>query len=66
MGVGLAAILITRSPSVAKAGGWLAYHEAPTLGHTLARHVGKTDADLIGRLATQRGITGAAHLLARQ
>jgi hypothetical protein len=30
------------------------------LGHTLARHVGKTDADLIGRLATQTRITGAS------
>ena len=58
--VAFAAILITRSPSFARAGGWLAYHEAPTLGHTLARHVAKTDADLISRLAIQRGITGAS------
>ncbi|WP_051349334.1 DUF6443 domain-containing protein [Chryseobacterium gregarium] len=60
MAVGLAAILITRSPNVVKAEGWLAYHEGPALGHTLARHVGKTDADLITRLATETRITGAS------
>jgi len=57
MAVGVAAALITRSPRVT---GWLAYHEGPLLGHTIARHIGKTDADLINRLTTERRIAGAS------
>ena len=42
----------------------LAEHEAATLrgvgGHTIARHVAKTDAELAARLAAQRGIPAAS------
>ncbi len=60
MGLGLFAAVALKKPGLVKAEGWLAYHEGSALGHTLARHVGKTDADLISRLATQRRITGAS------
>ena len=38
--------------------GWLQFHEG--IGHTIARHVGKTDAQLINRLANSRRISGAS------
>ncbi|WP_316931377.1 RHS repeat-associated core domain-containing protein, partial [Chryseobacterium sp. P1-3] len=63
LGLAALAVILTKgkaAPGIIKTEGWLAYHEGSTLGHTLARHVGKTDADLISRLATQKGITGAS------
>ncbi len=43
-------------------GGWLTKYEGViggyTLGHTLSRHVGKTDADLIARLANNKRLNG--------
>ena len=47
-------------------GGGLAGHEGPTLGHTLARHVGKTDADLAARLAANPGLTDTSAFLSRE
>jgi RHS repeat-associated protein len=40
-------------------GGGLAAHEAAD-GHTIARHIGKTDAELAARLAAERRISGAS------
>jgi filamentous hemagglutinin len=40
-------------------GGGLAAHEAAG-GHTIARHIGQTDADLAARLAAEPGISGAS------
>src|SRR5207248_1150303 len=40
-------------------GGGLTAHEAAG-GHTIAMHVGKTDAELAARLAAQPGIRGAS------
>lgn len=45
--------------SAAKGGGWLNFHEGLG-GHTVARHVGKTDADLIARLSSSSTISGAS------
>lgn len=53
LGIGAARLAAVRGGRIV-----LAEHEASTLrgigGHTIARHVGKTDAELIGRLATSR------------
>lgn len=38
--------------------GWLGFHEG--VGHTIAHHVGKTDAQLIARLNSSSRITGAS------
>lgn len=42
-----------------KNGGWLKYHENAG-GHTLSRHVGQSDANLINRLNTSPRIAGAS------
>jgi len=41
-----------------QSGGWLGFHEG--VGHTIARHVGKTDAQLIARLNSSSRISGAS------
>jgi len=60
---------VTRSlssslPGIIRAGGWLSKHEGViggyTLGHSISRHVAKTDADLLARLASSPGITAAS------
>ncbi|WP_158596896.1 DUF6443 domain-containing protein [Aquimarina sp. BL5] len=38
--------------------GWLSFHEG--VGHTIARHIAKTDAQLIARLNSSRRISGAS------
>lgn len=45
-------------------GGGLAAHEAAG-GHALARHVGMVDVDLVARLSSQPGITGASSFASR-
>lgn len=52
------------STSIRVAPGTLAAHEAAG-GHALARHVGKTDAELLARLSAQPGITGASTFASR-
>ncbi|MCX8523483.1 hypothetical protein OF897_06070 [Chryseobacterium formosus] len=39
---------------------WLNYHEGSNLGHTLSRHSGKSDIDLMRRLVGNERITGAS------
>ncbi|NJL28078.1 MAG: hypothetical protein HC897_09350, partial [Thermoanaerobaculia bacterium] len=45
-------------------GGGLAFHEKAG-GHTLARHVGKSDSDLLSRLADEPNISGASSFPSR-
>lgn len=53
----------TASPLVP--GGGLAAHEVSG-GHTIARHIGKTDADLAARLVAEPRISGASSFIDRE
>lgn len=55
----LAGSLVTPSTSPLVPGGGLAAHERAG-GHALARHLGKSDADLLARVQAQPNITGSS------
>ncbi len=44
-------------------GKWLDYFEGPSKGHTLQKHVGKTDAELLARFAAEPNIAGSSTFL---